>query len=353
MNFIEDLDFLLDQEKEKVKTRFGDTSINKYFGVERNLEVSYGNKKYNFLIRKNEKTRFLINENNVKIYLSDFDILKLLIDNFSADSEEMINQLIDFLNNKVKNRSFGEEYKLIISDENSNQEYLITGINLEDTSIHLDNEFDLHNLSLNHLKVLINLILAKDILSKELGDEDTPDYLKRTAYKYIIMLKSVILKDEKIIQIIQQKELCKYNNEEFVVIDTAGMRKKGKIYESVEKYSLLRSMRAIDRSDICLLEVYAEEGIIEQDKHIAGYVLEKGKGLIIVVNKWDKVSDKSIKEYLKIIRNEFQFFSYVPVVFTSALTKKRIHTLMPEILKVSENIKREIKIASFFHAKRN
>ena len=195
MNFIEDLDFLLDQEKEKVKTRFGDTSINKYFGVERNLEVSYGNKKYNFLIRKNEKTR-------------------LLIDNFSADSEEMINQLIDFLNNKVKNRSFGEEYKLIISDENSNQEYLITGINLEDTSIHLDNEFDLHNLSLNHLKVLINLILAKDILSKELGDEDTPDYLKRTAYKYIIMLKSVILKDEKIIQIIQQKELCKYNNEE-------------------------------------------------------------------------------------------------------------------------------------------
>lgn len=137
--------------------------------------------------------------------------------------------------------------------------------------------------------------------------------------------------------------VLKYNNEEFVVIDTAGMRKKGKIYESVEKYSLLRSMRAIDRSDICLLVVNAEEGIIEHDKHIAGYVLEKGKGLIIVVNKWDKVSDKSIKEYLKIIRNEFQFLSYVPVVFTSALTKKRIHTLMPEILKVSENIKREIK----------
>lgn len=137
--------------------------------------------------------------------------------------------------------------------------------------------------------------------------------------------------------------VLKYNNEEFVVIDTAGMRKKGKIYESVEKYSLLRSMKAIDRSDICLLVVNAEEGIIEHDKHIAGYVLEKGKGLIIVVNKWDKVSDKSIKEYLKIIRNEFQFLGYVPVVFTSALTKKRIHTLMPEILKVSENIKREIK----------
>ena len=214
MNFIEDLDFLLDQEKEKVKTRFGDTSINKYFGVERNLEVSYGNKKYNFLIRKNEKTRFLINENNVKIYLSDFDILKLLIDNFSADSEEMINQLIDFLYNKVKNRSFGEKYKLIISDENSNQEYLITGINLEDTSIHLDNEFDLHNLSLNHLKVLINLILAKDILSKELGDEDTPDYLKRTAYKYIIILKLVVFEDKKVEEVLLSKGVSNPNSKD-------------------------------------------------------------------------------------------------------------------------------------------
>lgn len=135
-----------------------------------------------------------------------------------------------------------------------------------------------------------------------------------------------------------------YQKEEFVVIDTAGMRKRGKIYEAVEKYSLLRSMKAIDRSDICLLVINAEEGIIEHDKHIAGYVLEKGKGLIIVVNKWDTVEDKkTIKEYLKEVRSEFQFLSYVPVIFTSALTKKRVHTIMPEIVKVSENINREIK----------
>ena len=135
-----------------------------------------------------------------------------------------------------------------------------------------------------------------------------------------------------------------YQKEEFVVIDTAGMRKKGRIYENVEKYSLLRSMKAIDRSDICLLVINAEEGIIEHDKHIAGYVLEKGKGLIIVVNKWDTVEDKkAIKDYLKEVRSEFQFLSYVPVIFTSALTKKRVHTIMPEVLKVSENIKREIK----------
>ena len=134
----------------------------------------------------------------------------------------------------------------------------------------------------------------------------------------------------------------RYNDEEFVIIDTAGMRKKGRIYENVEKYSLLRSMKAIDRSDICLLVINADEGIIEHDKHIAGYVLEKGKGLIIVVNKWDAVENPDKKEYIKKVRNEFQFLSYVPVVFTSALTKKGVHTIMPEVLRVSENIKREI-----------
>ena len=126
------------------------------------------------------------------------------------------------------------------------------------------------------------------------------------------------------------------------MIDTAGMRKKGKVYENIEKYSLMRSMKAIDRSDICLLVINAEEGIIEHDKHIAGYVLEKGKGLILVVNKWDTVKDGDIKAYIKKVRNEFQFLSYAPIVFVSALTKKRIHTILPEVIKVAENIKREI-----------
>ena len=137
--------------------------------------------------------------------------------------------------------------------------------------------------------------------------------------------------------------VMKYNGEEFVLIDTAGMRKKGKVFENVEKYSLLRSLKAIDRSDLCLLVINAEEGIIEHDKHIAGYALEKGKGLIIVVNKWDTVENPNIKDYTKLVRSEFQFLSYAPVVFLSALTKKRIHTLMPEILKVRENINREVK----------
>lgn len=134
----------------------------------------------------------------------------------------------------------------------------------------------------------------------------------------------------------------KYEKQEFVLIDTAGMRKQGKIYETVEKYSLLRSLKAIDRSDVCLLVINAEEGIIEHDKHIAGYALERGKGIIIVVNKWDKVENPNIKEYTDYVRREFQFITYAPIVFLSALTKKRIHTLMPEILRVCENVKRQI-----------
>ena len=137
--------------------------------------------------------------------------------------------------------------------------------------------------------------------------------------------------------------VLKYNGEEFVVIDTAGMRKKGKVFESVEKYSLFRSLKSIDRSDICLVVINAEEGITEHDKHIAGYAIERGKGLIFVVNKWDTIKDTTIQEFEKLMRAEFQFATYAPIVFLSALTKKRIHTLMPEILMVKENIKREIK----------
>jgi len=137
--------------------------------------------------------------------------------------------------------------------------------------------------------------------------------------------------------------VLKYHNEEYVLIDTAGMRKKGKVFESIEKYSLFRSLKAIDRSDICLVVINAEEGIKEHDKHIAGYAIERGKGLIFVVNKWDTVKDTTISEFEKLMRAEFQFATYAPIVFLSALTKKRIHTLMPEVIKVGENIKKEVK----------
>ena len=134
-----------------------------------------------------------------------------------------------------------------------------------------------------------------------------------------------------------------YEKEEYTIIDTAGIRKSGKIYENIEKYSVIRAMKAIERCNVCVVVINAEEGIIEHDKHIASYALEAGKPIVLVVNKWDTVKDKTIAEYTKLMRNEFQFLSYVPVVFLSAMTKKRIHTLMPEIKKVYENSRKEIK----------
>ena len=134
-----------------------------------------------------------------------------------------------------------------------------------------------------------------------------------------------------------------YDKEEYTIIDTAGIRKSGKIYENIEKYSVLRAMKAIERSNVCVVVINAEEGIIEHDKHIASYALEAGKPIVLVVNKWDTMKEQSIAEYTKLMRSEFQFLSYVPIVFLSAMTKKRIHTLMPEIKKVYENSKKEIK----------
>ena len=136
-----------------------------------------------------------------------------------------------------------------------------------------------------------------------------------------------------------------YNKEEYTLIDTAGLRKKGKIFEAVEKYSLLRSMKAIDRSDVCLLVLDATTGIVEHDKHIAGYALEAGKPVVIVVNKWDTIDDKdeNMQKWKKDIKYNFQFMDYAKVVFLSAQTKKRIHTLMPEVLISYNNSIKEVK----------
>jgi len=137
----------------------------------------------------------------------------------------------------------------------------------------------------------------------------------------------------------------KYHGKDFTVIDTAGMRKKGRVYENIEKYSLLRSMKAIDRSDVCVIVIDAVEGIVEHDKHIAGYALDANKPVVLVVNKWDTVENKeeALKKWRNDIEANFQFMTFAKVVFLSALTKRRVQTLMPEIITAYENARREIK----------
>ncbi len=241
------------------------------------------------------------------------------------------------------------------------QKKIIVAINKMDVKEAKDNIYDFYELGFD---TYIPISSIHNIGFVELMDTITMDFNEKeevadTRLKFSIIgrpnvgkssLMNALLNEERVVVSNiagttrdSIDSVLKYHNEEYVLIDTAGMRKKGKVFESVEKYSLLRSLKAIDRSDICLVVINAEEGIKEHDKHIAGYAIERGKGLIFVVNKWDTVTDTTIQEFEKLMRAEFQFATYAPIVYLSALTKKRIHTLMPEILKVAENISREIK----------
>lgn len=135
------------------------------------------------------------------------------------------------------------------------------------------------------------------------------------------------------------------NGDEFVMVDTAGMRKKGKIYENTERYSVMRAMKAIDNSNVVLVVLNAEEGIREQDKRIAGYAHEAGRAIVIVVNKWDKLKkdNHSLSNFEQSIRQEFAYLSYAPIIFVSAVTKQRLSQLPALIKRVDENHRRRVQ----------
>lgn len=129
-----------------------------------------------------------------------------------------------------------------------------------------------------------------------------------------------------------------HGDQKFVLIDTAGMRRKAKIDAPVERYSIVRSLRSVDRADVVVLVLDATDGVTEQDKKIAGYAHEAGKGMIIVVNKWDLIEkdDKTTNKFTEDIYDEMGFLQYAPILFASALTKQRIHRLADMIKFVSE-----------------
>lgn len=130
----------------------------------------------------------------------------------------------------------------------------------------------------------------------------------------------------------------------FVVIDTAGLKKRGKIFEAVDKYAALRAMAAIERSDVVVSVIDAEEGIQQQDKHVVGYAYEANKAIVIAVNKWDLVqrSETAMQEFTKKIREEFKFLDFAPIVFLSAKNRFRIQTLLPEILRAHDSYLRRV-----------
>ncbi|MGL4739131.1 MAG: ribosome biogenesis GTPase Der [Cellulosilyticaceae bacterium] len=132
--------------------------------------------------------------------------------------------------------------------------------------------------------------------------------------------------------------------QKYVFIDTAGLRKKKKVKEDIEKYSIIRTVAAVERADIVLIMIDAEEGITEQDTKIAGVAHEAGKGCMVVVNKWDSIEkdDKTMNHYLKDITNTLAYMQYAPLMFISAKTGQRVNKLFEMIQAISENQTRRI-----------
>ena len=308
-------------------------------------EVSYGNYRYN-----------LIDTGGIDVSNEIFnDEIKVQVE-IAIDEADVIVFVVDGKEALTSNDLYVRDML------RSSKKKVIVAINKVDNKESREHEYDFYELGFDYY---IRISGEHSIGIRELQDKITKDFKyyendepdKRLKFSIIgrpnvgksSLVNALLGEDRAIVSNVagttrdSTDSVFKYNGEEFVVIDTAGMRKRGKIYENVEKYSLLRSLRAIDRSDICLLVIDSSTGIIEHDKHIAQIALEKGKGLVIVVNKWDIPNEKTIKEYEKIIKSEFQFLSYVPIVFLSAKTKMRLSTLMPEIIKIRENISREVK----------
>lgn len=305
--------------------------------------ASYQGKEFNIVDTGGIDTETLTFNNEIKmqaeIAIKEADVIVFIVDGKEGitEGDKIVQEILRKANKKV-----------------------IVAINKGDTNEAQENQYEFYELGFDDYVLIsgIHNIGYIDLLDKitedfkeQIEDQDTrlkfsiigrPNVGKSSLINALLNEERVVVSNIAGTTRDSIDSILKYNGEEYILIDTAGMRKKGKVYESIEKYSLLRSLEAIDRSDICLVVINAEEGIKEHDKHIAGYAIEKGKGIIFVVNKWDKATN-TIDEFNIIMKNEFQFATYAKIVYLSALTKKRINTLMPEVLKVKESIVREAK----------
>jgi len=139
--------------------------------------------------------------------------------------------------------------------------------------------------------------------------------------------------------------LLDFSGQSVLLIDTAGIRRRGRLGAGVERYSVIRALRAIERADIALLVIDATELVTAQDMHIAGYIQQAAKGMVLVVNKWDLAADKSPTECSKYLRSQFKFVSYAPIVYTSAKFGEGVDKLMPEVGKVYQERLRRLSTA--------
>ncbi len=305
----------------------------------------------------NEKTFSIIDTGGIINDKEDFNNDIRMQAELAIDASDLILFVVDGKNGLDRNDYYIRD--LLIK---SGKEVLVL-VNKIDNNKRKDNIYEFYELGFEHVlgisgshnigfQELLDFIV-KDINSDNKEEEEIPKFciIGRPNVGKSSLMNAILNEERSIVSNIAGTTRDSidtkftYDKKEYIVIDTAGLRKKGRIYENVEKYSYLRSLRAIDESDVCVVVISAEEGILEHDKHILGYAIEAGKGIVLVVNKWDTINntDSEIRIWKEKIKNEFQFADYLKVVFLSAKTKKRIHTLMPEIINAYENNKKEIK----------
>lgn len=310
------------------------------------------------IVNYKDKSFNLIDTGGIDLEVKDFNESIKIQAELAMEESDVIVFVVDGREDLTLNDLKIRDYLL-----KSNKK-VIVAINKIDDKHHEDNIYSYYELGLDNM-IMISGEHKRGI--NELLDEITKDFNPYTTeendsdIKFCIIGRPNVGKSS-LVNAILNEERClvsniagttrdsldtKFNYEKrnYTIIDTAGMRKKGKVYEEVEKYSLIRSLKSIERSDVCVIVINAEEGIIEHDKHIVSYAIDAGKAIVLVVNKWDTVTDKdqAIKKWTKDIRAHFQFIPYANIVFLSAKTKSRIHTLMPEVIKAYESSTKEIK----------
>ena len=254
--------------------------------------------------------------------------------------------------------------KLVASMLHKSKKPIVLAVNKIDNSESKNNIYEFYNLGIGDPIAVsgVHGIGIGDILDeiiKKLPNEEHE--LANNEIKFCLIGRPNVGKSSLVNAILQEERVIvssiegttrdaidtkfKYEDEDYVIIDTAGLKKRGKIYEAIDKYAALRALRAIDNSDVCLLVIDAIKGLTEQDKHVVGYAIESKKAIGILVNKWDGIEkdNSTMSDFTNKIKNNFKFLDYAPILYVSALTKQRVKDIMPLIKKIYDSYTFNIK----------